>query len=671
MHGRARPSSETMSTFFARPAWLFLLLALPALAALLALARAHRRRALALLGQIPMVRRMRLALPSGRPWQNLLVLLGLAFLILACAGPQWGAEPGVTRSPSSDLVIVLDASRSMQAEQPSRLVLAARALEDLAVTLGKGGDVRIGLVLFAARPRVITPLTLDVEHLQRAIRDVQEEELPPEIWPGKSGDAVSGTRIGAALEKAVALLSPDPAAPPDEFRLRDIILLSDGDDPRDDQEYVRGAEAARGQGIPVHVVGLGDPVSPWKLRLDGQVVETRLQEKPLEDIARRTAGVYIPAHRTSLLPLGKLFREIQSLRQAMLILARDPAASRENDGRALGLPQRIARHTWFLLPAFLFLAAALVIPLRPAPVPPPARPAPPKQAAPSLQPQRPRGPGAPVKLALALLAIAMVSAAPLPSVEERIRQGNHAFHQGKFPDALKLYQEAESFTLDPGLVAFNKAAALFRMGDFVESVQHYRRCLEDGAILPARRARAHYDLGNALVRQSAATSARLLEQAAHAYRACLLEDRIDAALRADAAHNLEIARTLWRQALARSPNDPQTPDKEPNDPRKQADKDVKKTKDGPDKKDDAKLTKDPGKNGKDDKGDPITKDKLDAKDKKDAPGPLTVLLENVEQGKITPEESAAFLEEQARRIRDERRTFRREAIHSPPGVPNW
>jgi Ca-activated chloride channel family protein len=97
---------------------------------------------------------------------------------------------------------------------------------------------------------------------------------------------------------------------------QDIILLSDGDDPANDGEWQWGARAAREAAIPVHTVGIGDPVSASTIPISasaslkhrGQVVETKLHEEPLQAIAQETGGVYVPA-RTKALPLGDLFRE--------------------------------------------------------------------------------------------------------------------------------------------------------------------------------------------------------------------------------------------------------------------------------------------------------------------------------------------------------------------------
>jgi Ca-activated chloride channel family protein len=147
--------TRSIETWFSHPALLASLAVMPVLTALFAWAWLRRRRALATLG----VRRHVLFWPSLRRWRGLLTLNAMLLLGLACAGPQWGREPSEVRSAHADLVVVLDLSRSMQAEQPSRRDRALRQLHDLADTLQRHGGERVALVVFAAEPRLLFPLT--------------------------------------------------------------------------------------------------------------------------------------------------------------------------------------------------------------------------------------------------------------------------------------------------------------------------------------------------------------------------------------------------------------------------------------------------------------------------------------------------------------------------------
>src|SRR5262249_14710042 len=140
------------------------------------------------------------------------------------------------------------------------------------------------------------------------VESVEAGLLDPDLGPGPA--ETSGTRIGAAL--LLATEAHDERFP----GARDILLLSDGDDPARDGEWQAGVTAAKLKGIPVHVVGLGAPEEPHRLptsagplRHGDEEVRTRLEEAPLREIAEVTHGQYVPAH-TRLLPLGDLYFDL-------------------------------------------------------------------------------------------------------------------------------------------------------------------------------------------------------------------------------------------------------------------------------------------------------------------------------------------------------------------------
>jgi Ca-activated chloride channel family protein len=337
-----------MHHWFAHPWLLTSLAALPVLTVLALWDRRRRRQAMLLLGGI-----LATAGTSGHPrrLRGLCVVLGLALLGVAAAGPQWGRDWEQPAAPGRDVVVVLDCSRSMLAETPSRLDRARAALMDLCDGLARRGGHRVALVLCAAHARLVCPLTHDYDHVRERLGRLDELLEAGDLQPGP-GD-VSGTRLGAGLREAVAAHDP-------RFRgSQDILLLSDGDDPARDGEWRQGAEAAREAGIPVHTIGLGDPDADSPIRVGGEVlqhdgrdVRTRLEEAPLREIARITGGVYVPAH-TRAVPLGELY--VDSL----------AAASRREDSED-ALPAYRPRYALFLLPAVALLALALALPDRAA-----------------------------------------------------------------------------------------------------------------------------------------------------------------------------------------------------------------------------------------------------------------------------------------------------------------
>jgi tetratricopeptide (TPR) repeat protein len=158
-------------------------------------------------------------------------------------------------------------------------------------------------------------------------------------------------------------------------------------------------------------------------------------------------------------------------------------------------------------------------------------------------------------VAAALSVVILLSAAPTAAeVQEWIRRGNDAFSQQKYEEALDWYRQAELGTEDPGLVAFNAAAACYRLGRYHEAELYYHRCLEDDEAPALRRAQASFALGNALVHQAGTENATLLTQALAAYRDCLAAADKHSDVAADARHNLEMTQLLWLKSKARTPD---------------------------------------------------------------------------------------------------------------------
>ncbi len=293
-----------MRHWFTHPELLFALAVLPALGLLASRDAARRRRVLVGIGGLA-------ALSAGRRWpqvlRSLFVLLGLVALVAGVAGPRWGRDLSQPAAPGRDLVVALDCSRSMLAETPSRFERARAALLDLAGALRRDGGHRVALVTFAGRARLACPLTHDYDHFRDAVAALDPQAFDPEIGP--AGNSPSGTRIGLGLREAVRALDPRFTS------AADVLLLSDGDDPARDGEWRTGAATARARGVPVFVLGFGDPdassvipLDGGRLKYDGKEVRTKLDEAPLEAIAEETGGAYFPA-RLKPVAAGALYLE--------------------------------------------------------------------------------------------------------------------------------------------------------------------------------------------------------------------------------------------------------------------------------------------------------------------------------------------------------------------------
>ncbi len=625
-------NSAPLTRLFAQPGLLWLLL-LALLAALLLWRAARlRRRGLALMaGALPQ-RRFAQVRAGVRRWRGMLFVSGLLYLGWACAGPRWGARAQANVASDQDLAIVLDLSRSMEAEQPSRRERAVRSLRHLADAFQQRGGRRVSLVVFAAQARLVFPLTQDYDHWRSVLSQIAEGDIPS-LAASADEPLASGTRIGAGLK--LALASHDPQ----RVGRQAVLLVSDGDDPAGDEEWQHGVQEAKALRVPVHVVGVGDPLEASTiphgsdvLRFAGQPVRTKAEEDVLREIARRSGGVYLPAPAGAL-KLGALLPPILDQR---------PVGDDETAG-AFAEPQ--PRHAWFLLAALACFAATLLLNEGPRPVE---------------TWKAPRG----AQIAAALGALMMVSAGPLD--EDAVRRGNEAFAQQEYAQAVEHYEKAEAASLDPGLVAFNKGVALYRLGRFAEAELSFRCCLDDDQAPPVRRAKACFDLGNSLLRQGSDDSAVKYRLAAEAYRACLLQPDLDADLRKDARHNLELAQVLWLQARAKRPDDPEG--NEPN-PKPNA-KSKTETKNG--QGDPAKASKD----GVDSKGDPNgtpSKDQGNAPQpgKQIATGPLQALPDDERIQPMSPQDLLLRLEREAQRIATARRAWRVQQSAPHPDGKDW
>lgn len=505
---------QPLLSHFAHPEALYLFAAFPLLWAAAIIGHFRRQKALALLGSRPALRSLTAVGRWRRTFLSFCVSTAFTFLVLAIAGPQWGYDPEPALASGRDLVVVLDASRSMLAEDmlPNRLRWAQQALLDLAAEVRRRGGHRLGLVVFAGRARIVCPLTPDYDHFREVVAALDPAD--PRLAPVPGADApASGTRIGQALVQAVQLHEP-------RFRdFQDILLLSDGDDPANDDEWKAGVQAARAAGIPVHTVGVGNPEADSPVRdehgrsitFEGRPVLTRLEDKPLEEIARSTGGVYVRAWEERQ-PLARWF-QVWTQARPDRDLGEEP------------LPALEPRYPLFLAPALALFALGTLVTDRPW--------------------SRSRGGRRPAYYAAAL-ALLLVSAS-LPSDAERwLRLGNAAFERGAYAEAAGFYERAEETTTDPGLVALNQAAALYRLGRFRDAELHYLRALEDAA--GERRGRAFFDLGNALVQESQGIDAGMIDRAIASYESCLREPLTLGELRDDVEFNLQVARDLRQRA---------------------------------------------------------------------------------------------------------------------------
>ncbi len=318
---------------FAHPAFLFFAAAVPFAAFMAAYALAKREKAML---------RMTSAPPeNGRAHIQLLLLsVSLALLFVACARPQWGKT--TVREPVSNrnVVVALDVSRSMLAEdvRPNRLERAKADIADLIDSLE--GD-RCSLVAFRRTGVALCPLTTDRSFLRATLEKTTVDSAP-------RGE----TDFKSAIEESLNVIGQMDGRDGEKADHSAIIIVSDGGDLRGGAE--EGARKAKKRGVPVFTVGIGNPRAESPVpdgkggyqQYKGRTVTTKLDDSVLETIARESGGKYIPLATagTADTTLGAIYRSF--LRQV---------AAEERNREELRLAER---YQLFLFPALAFAIAA-------------------------------------------------------------------------------------------------------------------------------------------------------------------------------------------------------------------------------------------------------------------------------------------------------------------------
>jgi len=274
---------------FASNEILFALSVIPMLVVFFFLTHQARQRALALLGDLELIQKLSATLSQrARVTKSLLTLASVALLVLALARPQFGTRVETVQSEGQDVVVALDVSRSMLAEDVAPNRLERARLEIMRIIQRLEGD-RIGLVAFAGNAFVQSPLTIDYGAATLFLNAMDPGLIP-----------VQGTNLGEALTVALDAFEEGTR----DYRV--LVVVTDGED--HEGEIAQALERAVEEGVRIHTVGIGSlegvPIPEFNaagarngfLRDDeGNVVTTRLDESTLIRVAESTGGRYFPA----------------------------------------------------------------------------------------------------------------------------------------------------------------------------------------------------------------------------------------------------------------------------------------------------------------------------------------------------------------------------------------
>ncbi|MBI1883644.1 MAG: VWA domain-containing protein [Chlamydiae bacterium] len=270
----------------------------------------QRKKILSKWGGVKTIERLTPSLSlKKRRARKILEILGLLFILLALARPQGGKKERVLQGKGLEIVIAVDTSTSMLAEDypPNRLSKAKQELTELVEKLNGN---RMALVAFAGVPVTLCPLTLDTSAL-KVYLDILDTQLI----------GIQGTGIGRALRHALTLFDKNKS----HDRL--IVLLTDGEDHETD--LVTALKEAVAMGVKIYTIGIGassgEPIplldekgqkAGHKRDEKGEIVLTHLDEKTLQEIANVTGGTYYRASRAEG-EVKYILRDVQKMEKGL------------------------------------------------------------------------------------------------------------------------------------------------------------------------------------------------------------------------------------------------------------------------------------------------------------------------------------------------------------------
>ena len=426
----------------------------------------------------------------------LLLLAGVGLLLMALLRPQWGFHWEEVKRRGVDILVAVDVSESMLAEdiKPNRLERAKREITDFVNMLE--GD-RIGLIAFAGASFMECPLTLDRSAFKLFL-DYLDTDLIP----------VPGSDVGQAITTAIQSFVKGKRAS------RALILITDGED--HSKDALRVAEEAKKKGIRIFTVGIGsqegapipmqDGSGGFKKDRSGQVVLTKLDEATLQKIALSTGGSYVRSV-TGDLDLIKIYDEIKEKLEA-------------GDLQSTKRRRWEERFQWFLFGSLFLIALESLVPGKK------------RQQPDTGKPRRRFFVFSRLLMACLCLAALWVKITPAgaESIYAKIHKGEEAYEQGKFDDALKELVDAQVEKPEDVLLKYNIGQTHYRMRNYPEAEEAFLSAAASGD--PVLEPKALYNLGNCAYRQG-----KLEEAVAH-YQKTLELDPEDE----DARFNLEFVR---------------------------------------------------------------------------------------------------------------------------------
>lgn len=385
-----------------------------------------------------------------RKWKIALIICAIIFLVIASARPQWGFKWEEVKQRGLDIIVVIDTSRSMLAEdiKPNRLERAKLSAIDL-MTISKSD--RFGLVAFAGVAFLQCPLTLDEEAFRQSVNALDTEIMPQ-----------GGTAIAEAIKTAADGFKEGT----DNYKI--IVLFSDGED--HEEGAVEAAEEAAKKGIKIFTVGVGTPEGEvlktrgksgrYETVLDenGNPVVTKLNPSLLQQIAAKGGGFYLQ------LTGAKTMETLYEMGLAPLPKGEQSARLVKKYNERFYIPLTIA---------IMLLVIETLLPERKT----------------AIRPWKIFG-----KLGVYLIIIFFLTPDDL---EASVRSAIKNYNEGKYKTALQDYKELLKKKPDDPRLAYNAGNAAYQIGRYEEAANYFNQAM-NAPKNPQLQQKACYNYGNAL-----------------------------------------------------------------------------------------------------------------------------------------------------------------------------
>ena len=259
------------------------------------------------LGDTAVVKKLMIGISPFRVYLKFtFLMLAIASLLIALANPQIGSRLEKVQRKGIDLVIAIDVSNSMLAQdiQPSRI---ERAVQSISKLIDKLENDRIGLIVFAGKAYTQLPITTDYNAAKMMLATIKPDMVP-----------VQGTAIGQAIEMGMTSFKQEKGG-------KAMIIITDGENHEDDAVKMAGEAASKG--INIYTIGMGladgapipeynsnNKMTGFKKDKSGNTIITRLDESMLRQIAQAGKGIYVRASNSQA-GLNEVYDEISKLDQ--------------------------------------------------------------------------------------------------------------------------------------------------------------------------------------------------------------------------------------------------------------------------------------------------------------------------------------------------------------------